>query len=663
KDTNGDGKADVREVAFTGFGTGLARLNVQALMNCFNWGLDNRIHLQSGSGNRGLIECKKRPDLKPIELGARDFWFDPRTFEFGTEAGGGQYGFSYDTRGRKFVCSNSDHLQMFLYDDRYAARNPYYSMPSPRRSIAADGGAAEVFRLSPDEPWRIIRTRWRVSGAVKGVVEGGGRVSGYFTGATGTTVYRGDAYGPEFVNNTFTGDAGGGLMHRKILYPEGVGFIGKRPDDEQGFEFLASRDTWVRLVNFANAPDGCLYAIDMYREVIEHPWSIPESIKQYLDLNNGNDRGRIYRAAPEKNFQRRPRVNLGDASTAELVATLEHPNGWHRDCAARLLYERQDKTAVGALMRIVEKSKSPDGRMRALHVLDGLAELTETAVLQALGDSVPLVREHAILLSEKLFQQGVPSNPVWAKLKTLTGDGDTRVRYQLAFTLGEVKHAERASALADIARRDGDDTHIAAAALSAPAEVTGELFAQLSRDAKFASSSAGESFLRQLVQVIGAKNNGAEVAAVLSFATQGKLSAALVRALGDGLQRAGSSLAKADAEGKLKSVFASAVTTAADTTASESSRAQAVSLLALTSFKESGETLAACLRGGQPEPVQLAAITALGRSSDAGVGPALLQNWAAFSQRARSEAISVLLARPERATALLHAMESGSAKR
>ena len=64
------------------------------------------------------------------------------------------------------------------------------------------------------------RTRWRIAGVVKGVVEGGGRVSGYFTGATGTTIYRGDAYGPEFVNNSFTGDAGGQLVHRKIIRPQ-----------------------------------------------------------------------------------------------------------------------------------------------------------------------------------------------------------------------------------------------------------------------------------------------------------------------------------------------------------------------------------------------------------------------------------------------------------
>ena len=55
----------------------------------------------------------------------------------------------------------------------------------------------------------------------------------------------------------------------------------------------------MRVVNFANAPDGCLHVIDMYREVIEHPWSIPDEIKKHIDLNSGNDRGRIYRIVPD----------------------------------------------------------------------------------------------------------------------------------------------------------------------------------------------------------------------------------------------------------------------------------------------------------------------------------------------------------------------------
>ncbi|MBI5394505.1 MAG: c-type cytochrome [Verrucomicrobia bacterium] len=661
KDTDGDGKADVREVVFTGFGTGLKRLNVQALINCFNWGLDNRLHVQCGSGNRGVIRCLKRPDLQPQELGGRDFWFDPRTFEFGLEAGGGQYGFSYDTRGRKFVCNNSDHLRVFLYSDRYAARNPHYSMPSPLRSIAADGGAAEVFRISPDEPWRIVRTRWRVSGVVKGVIEGGGRVSGYFTGGSGTTVYRGDAYGPEFLNNTFSGDVGGNLVHRKVITPDGVSLIGRRPADEQTFEFLASRDTWFRPANFANAPDGCLHVIDMYREFIEHPWSIPESIKQHLNLNSGNDRGRIYRVVPE-NFKRRPAAALGKAGTAELVATLAHPNGWHRDCAARLLYERQDKAAVPLLEKLSAAPDSPLGRMHALHVLDGLGALREAVVLKALADGDGAVREHAVLLSEKLRSDGAPSAALWAALKKLVADPDPVVRFQLAFTVGEMNHAERPTVLAAIARRDAGDLWISAAVLSAPPAVTGALFAELSRDEKFAASGEGGAFLRQLVQVIGAKNDAAEVAAVLDWLTRGHASATLVSALGDGLRRGGSSLAKADKAGQLKSVFADAAKTAADAKAAAPARAQAVSLLGLTSFAVSGTTLTACLAGGQPESVQLAAVTALGRFRDAAVSAPLLQNWKSFSLRARSEAINVLLARPERSLALLQAIQSGQVK-
>ena len=162
----------------------------------------------------------------------------------------------------------------------------------------------------------------------------------FVTGPTGTTVYRGDAYGPEFVGNTFTGDAGGNLVHRKILHPDGVGLIGKRPDDEQGFEFLASRDTWFRPVNFANAPDGCLYVIDMYREVIEHPWSIPESIKQHINLNSGNHRGRIYRIVHKSNPAPFKTPKLSQAATSELAALLGDGNGCTRDTAQQITHGR-----------------------------------------------------------------------------------------------------------------------------------------------------------------------------------------------------------------------------------------------------------------------------------------------------------------------------------
>jgi putative heme-binding domain-containing protein len=466
------------------------------------------------------------------------------------------------------------------------------------------------------------------------------------------------------VDNTFTGDAGGNLVHRKILHPDGVMLVGKRPADETNFEFLASRDTWFRPVNFANAPDGCLYVIDMYREVIEHPWSIPEEIKQHLDLNSGNDRGRIYRIVPE-NFQRRPKFDLGQATTAELVATLEHPNGWHRDTAARLLYERQDKRIVPSLQKLARQGASVTGRIHALYTLTGLHALTGTNVVNViLSDPSPEVRKHAILLSEQLVGKDLTQDTFLSTaLRRQVADDDATVRFQLALTLGEMKTAGTVVALAKLAESDAADPWISAAILSARPEKMGSLFRELTRDQRFGQSTVGEGFLRQLIQIIGAKNDAAEVAAVLKFITAGNASPAFVRALGDGLQRAGSSLAKADTQGQLKSVFASAEKTATDTTATEANRTQAVALLALTSFKESGATLASCLSSGQPEPVQLAAINALGRFSAAGVGAMLLKSWTSFTPRARSEAITALLSRPDRATALLRAIEAGTVPR
>ena len=63
KDTDGDRKADVRQLVFTGFAEGQEKLNVQGLMNSFNWGLDNRIH-----GVAGLNGAKMRCVSKGSEL-------------------------------------------------------------------------------------------------------------------------------------------------------------------------------------------------------------------------------------------------------------------------------------------------------------------------------------------------------------------------------------------------------------------------------------------------------------------------------------------------------------------------------------------------------------------------------------------------------------------
>ncbi len=667
EDRNGDGRAEVREKIYTGFGTGLKLLNVQGLMNSFQWGQDNRVHVLAGGGNRGKVVCLKRPELPAQELGGRDFWFDPRTHEFGLEAGGAQYGMSFDNYGRKFGCSNSDHLHFWVYDDKYSWRNPYFTMPASRRSIAADGGAAEVFRICPDEPWRIIRTRWRIAGVVKGSVEGGGRVSGYFTGATGTTVFRGDAYGTDFVNNTFSGDAGGQLVHRKKLYPDGVSLIGKRPEDEQGFEFAASTDTWVRVVNFANAPDGCLHICDMYREVIEHPWSIPDEIKKHLDLNSGNDRGRIYRLVPEETaWQRRKGTALGKMPLAELVHTLGHPNGWHRDTAARLLYERQDMAAIPLLTALVKETTDPLAKLHALSALDGLGALGEDGVLSALSDHDPRVCERGIALAEKLLIKGPLPKTLGVQLAALANDRDDRVRFQLALTLETVLAAATSGdavarftpALLQLARRDFADPWISAALLGGPPELVADtFFIPLTSDAAIAEQAG--AFLAKLIEIRAAAKPS-DAAALIDFLTQRAPNPVWVRAFGDGLRRRGTTIEKVDVRQKLAALFTAASKTASTADAPAAKRLEAIELLSLAPEGQAIDALRACLGKADPEPIQIAAIQTLAQRTSSEVPKIFLDRWPQLGAKARATSLDALLAREDCALALLGAIQAGS---
>jgi putative membrane-bound dehydrogenase-like protein len=662
KDTTGDGRADERKVVITGFGSGVARLNVQALLNSFNWGLDNRIHGATGPNGGTEVRAVAGSNPTAVDLRGRDFSFDPRSFELRPEAGGAQYGLSFDSRGRRFVCSNSDHLQMIAFEPYETVRNPAFALPNPRVSIAADGPAAEVFRLSPDEPWRIVRTRWRISGVVPGMVEGGGRVSGYFTGATGTTIYRGDAYGPEFADNAFTGDAGGNLVHRKVLVPDGVLLSGRRPADEQGVEFLASTDTWFRPVHFQNAPDGCLYVVDMYREVIEHPWSIPEAIKKHIDLDSGNDRGRIWRIAPD-GFRAPRRPMPGTQDIVGLVGALASPNGWHRETAARLLFERQDAAAVPSLVQLLQGTGPAVGRWHALYALDGLrALLPDPHLTQALDDPDPTVREHAVRLAGKFLADGAVPPMLVDRLVRLTADASPRVRLHVALALARAPVSARVPALTELARRDAADPWIQAAVLNGLVEGPAGVWQALAEDAAFSTSTAGDAFLRRLSELIGARNRSEEIDRVLRVAeARGAVGAVWVRSLLEGTRRAGAGELPGGTS-RLKPILDAARTAAVSSSTPENVRVEAIQLLALAGSDDSGALLGRLVTADR-ERVALAAVSALGRMNSPEVGPLLLGSWKAAGTRLRNEILNVLTSRPERAVRLLDAVEQGAVLR
>ena len=360
KDANDDGIADVKEIVCSGFNT----TNVQALSNGLEWGRDNAIYFSSGiAGGELKVPAKGNDPETKFTPGRRDLRLDPKTRKLTMVAGGQQFGHTIDDWGDRFICSNSSHIVHVTWPLNYLERNPLLVVPDMTRSIAKEGPAAVVFRASSAEPWRLVRTARRAADPEmrKRLPPNELVPIGFFTSATGITVYRGGAYPPEFQGNVFIGDCGGNLVHRKSLSPDGISYVAARAD--QNVEFLTSTDNWFRPVNFVNAPDGTLYVLDMYRETIEHPASIPDDIKELVDLESGYDKGRIWRLVPP-GFRTTPPPILEGAPTADLVASLRSPHGWIRDTAQRLIVERMDRGAITPLRDLILNQFRDRARLR-----------------------------------------------------------------------------------------------------------------------------------------------------------------------------------------------------------------------------------------------------------------------------------------------------------
>ena len=345
KDTDGDHRADIKRKVFTGFGT----QSQQYMLNNLKWGPDHKIY-GSTAGNGGMIRPGDNPHAKPIVLTKHDFRFDPVTEEFEPIAGTIQFGNSFDDWGNRFMCGESQPLFQAVLDQHYIERNPYLPAPSGINNIG--GGNVPIFRISPIERWRHIRSSRRISHSTRNSL-GAGVSHHVIDAGAGVTIYRGNAYPKEFYGNAIVGDAQNNVVHRMLLTPDGVTFKERRADP--GTEFVRSSDNWFRPVNFINSPDGTLFCLDMSREILESI-HIPFDVLKFIDLKSGRDSGRLYRIAPD-GFHFPGQPLLGSATTAELVAFLEHRNGWHRDTAARLLFERQDKDSVEPLKALCATAK------------------------------------------------------------------------------------------------------------------------------------------------------------------------------------------------------------------------------------------------------------------------------------------------------------------
>lgn len=687
EDTDGDGKSDIRKVVLTGFAFSNAQMNAGNPL----YGLDNWIYLTSESGGTYQIYKDEFGDLGsdihypgvkdgprlPLEGSGRTVRFRPDDHALELTSGVTQFGHSFDDWGRHLLGNNSNHIYHEVISAPYLKRNPDLPVSSATHTLSDHGG--EVFSITK-KPERQLLTN-----------------VGVFTSACGNTTYSGGNFPAPFNDGVnFVAEPVSNIIHADRLSDDGATFKASRVGNGPNKEFLASTDFWFRPVNMYVGPDGALYLLDYYRQIIEHPeWMSEEAVKSGA-LYNGRDMGRIYRitAADAEPAEWIKGLTLGSRSSGELVKELSNPNLWWRKNAQRLLVDRKDEKAIPALVEMAKTSASSKGRLHAMWTLEGMGALTEEIITTALRDSVAGIRENAIRLSE-LHLKEFPS--LQRALLSLEEEPDPKVRFQLLCTLGFIDTPNASDVRNRLLFRDLQDKWVQIAALSASGTQGGALLDRLIRNFK-PDVPAYASLVQRLASMLASSGEAKDVRTLVHKATGGAAAvksswqASALDGIGEGLGRRKQPAVISRNEQKVlitvffehpstelrksalkilrqsgigdmqmqKNAISRAVAMAADTSASDEKRSEAINFLAIGDPSAHTSLLKELIKPQERPAVQLAALNTLSLIPGREVSDHVLSSWEELTPEMRNAAINTFLTSEERVALLLNAIDSGT---
>lgn len=435
RDTNNDGVADEKTELANDYGN---TTNPEHNANGLMWALDNWIY----SANH-TVRFRYEGNGK---------------FKRENTVTRGQWGISQDDTGRIFYNSNSDPLRHDAIPTAYLRRNPNFAATGANVQLVPGRLPIWPGRITPgvNRGYQILNDEFKITS---------------MTAASGPVVYRGTLFPAEFRGDAFVPEPSGNLIKRIKLTEKDGALTGANA--YEGTEFMTSTDERFRPVNLFNGPDGALYVVDLYRGILQHRIYLTSFLRKQIEergLAQGIGLGRIWRIVPDGAPAAKFNVGLAKASPAELVEKLADANGWVRDTAQRLLVERRETSAVGALQKLAQDEKRPAlARIHALWTLDGITTGAENraAVLGALSDRDPRVVAAAVRVSERFLQPAALDAEILERVMALVKTRrEPTVRLQLALSLGEARTAAADAALADLVVQAGRQPYLADAVVS-----------------------------------------------------------------------------------------------------------------------------------------------------------------------------------------------------
>jgi len=616
EDTDEDGRADLREVWFR---SNEPRHN-QLQISSPRWGRDNWIYLNNGLDGK---EIYPQPGGEPKrDIGRRNLRIHPQTRALETVTGYGQFGASIDDWGRRFFCSNRNPVMTAILPAPALERNPPARLGQGHGDIAPAGGEATVYPLHLSHTTAAAHL-------------------GTHTAACGLAVYRG-RFLPELDGDLFVCEPTGQLVTRNRIHGDVASLRAERVRLRPQSEFLRSSDEWFRPVNLRNGPDGALYICDMQRRFIDHSRFFPDEFARAHYMRAGCDQGRIWRIVPAGGNAESVSI---PRTTAGRVAALDHPSGWVRDTAQRLLVEAPDPEAAPLLERML-RDGSPRGRTHALWTMAGLGWLEAFHVRTALADSHPRVLECAI----RLIGEVAADPPSFRDaVLALTRHEDPRVRLESVLWLGRFPQEPVTQALAAVAARDFSDPWMRKALLSAAKGRAGRFLqaAFQAPDFRDRPTPAKREFLQRFAFAAGSGADADRLDA-LAPAIEGETGwwqYPVIDGLYEGIRRYRSRTKNRDLPASLPD-FSRFLGMAAAHAASEQlpveRRVAAMPLLRHLPADEALPVFTRLVTTDQPPPVRQAAFKIARNLNRKRVSSILLKRWPELSATTRKEALELL---------------------
>ena len=390
RDTNGDDKADVRQILSTGWGIRDSHAGPSNLV----YGPDNYIW-----GTVGYSGFDGQMNGKPMQFGQGMFRFKPdgSGFEYVTGSTNNTWGIgmteTFDVFGST---ANNDPSFYVAIPNRYF--EGVQGLPLPPgggRGVGAGyQSAAQFYAVHPVTPY--IRQ-----------VD----VHGGYTAAAGHHIYTARAFPRSYWNRVaFITEPTAHLIGQGILEKQGAGYVTR-----DGWNLMAGAEEWVAPVHAQVGPDGAVWIADWYNFIAQHN-PTPEGFSNgvgnaYETSMRDRQRGRIYRVA-YRNAPAAKKLSLSSKDTAGLLAALASDNMLWRLHAQRLLIERGQKDLVPQLValtrnRAVDELGLNGAALHALWTLHGLGEIgsvtTEAgrAAVEALKHPAAGVRKAAAMVLPK----------------------------------------------------------------------------------------------------------------------------------------------------------------------------------------------------------------------------------------------------------------------